>query len=275
MRIDSHQHFWKYNPTKHSWIDDQMQILKKDYLPNDLLPNLRELNIDGCIAVQADQSIEETQFLLDLAKNNTFILGVVGWLDLCSGEIESQLEKFQDNTLLKGLRHVLQGEVQRDFMLREDFIKGISTLKNTNLTYDILIFTDQIQYSESLVKLFPNQAFVIDHLAKPKIATQEIVEWAVDMRSIAKYENVFCKISGMVTEADWNNWKPKDFTKYLDVVVDAFGTERLMFGSDWPVALLSSSYSELYEILTNYFSAFSETEQANIFGENAKRFYNI
>jgi L-fuconolactonase len=275
MKIDSHQHFWNYNPIKHDWIDEKMPILKRNFLPHDLYSILKVNHFEGCVAVQADHTEEETEFLLNLSLKNDFVKGVVGWVDLRAENIEDRLTYYHSNKSLKGVRHILQSEAQRDFMLRKDFQRGISKLEKYNLTYDILIFTDQIQYSEQLVKLFPNQLFVIDHLAKPKIAVQDFYDWANDIRLISKHENVFCKLSGMVTEAKWNDWQEDDFRIYLDVVTQAFGTDRLLYGSDWPVSLLSSTYSSQLNIVQKYFSSFTEHEKANIFGKNAVKFYDL
>ncbi len=275
MRIDAHQHFWKFNPVRDSWINDEMAVIQKDFMPEDLQPLLQENRFDGCIAVQADQSEEKTTFLTDLANENPFIKGVVGWVDLQAENITERLQHFSQHPIIKGFRHVLQGEPQRDLMLSPKFINGIAALKPFGFTYDILIFPDQLIYSKNLAAQFPEQKFVVDHLAKPYIKKQEIKEWTLDMEALAKHPNVYCKLSGMVTEAEWKGWSKENFKPYMDVVVDAFGTDRIMFGSDWPVCQVAASYKEVVDIVQDYFSSFSELEQKKIFGGNAAAFYNL
>ncbi|TDE44818.1 amidohydrolase [Flavobacterium rhamnosiphilum] len=275
MRIDSHQHFWKYHPVKDAWISDAMKVIQRDFLPADLYPLLEKNNIDGCIAVQADQSEYETHFLLLLAKENDFIKGVVGWIDLRAANLEARLEHFFQFKKLKGFRHIVQGEPEVDFLLQEDFCKGIAKLAKYNFTYDLLIFPKHLPVAVEFVKRFPNQKFVIDHLAKPDFRQTDFTEWEKGMREIARYPNVMCKVSGLVTEADWNNWKEADFTYCLDVVTEVFGVNRLMFGSDWPVSLLAASYGESWDIVEHYFSKFSNEEQDKLWGGNAIEFYHL
>ncbi|WP_183572365.1 amidohydrolase family protein [Mucilaginibacter sp. X5P1] len=275
LRIDSHQHFWKYDPVEYDWIDDSMAVIRKDFLPGDLEPVLKSNGFDGCIIVQSHQSEQENDFQLANADNYNFIKGVVGWVDLQSANIGERLTYYNQFEKMKGFRHVLQGEPQRDMMLQSAFLHGISLLKKYNYTYDILIFPDQLKYTAKFVAQFPDQPFVIDHIAKPNIKQAEIADWEKDIKAVAQFENVFCKVSGMVTEADWQNWKPADFNPYLDVIADNFGTDRLMFGSDWPVCKIAAEYEQVAGIIAAYFSAFSKIEQENIFGGNAARFYNI
>jgi L-fuconolactonase len=275
MKIDSHQHFWKYHPVKDAWISDGMKVIRRDFLPADLYPLLEKNNIDGCIAVQADQSEYETHFLLLLAKENDFIKGVVGWIDLRAANLEARLEHFFQFKKLKGFRHIVQGEPEVDFLLQEDFCKGIAKLAKYNFTYDLLIFPKHLPVAVEFVKRFPNQKFVIDHLAKPDFRQTDFTEWEKGMREIARYPNVMCKVSGLVTEADWNNWKEADFTYCLDVVTEVFGVNRLMFGSDWPVSLLAASYGESCDIVEHYFSKFSNEEQDKLWGGNAIEFYHL
>lgn len=273
--IDAHQHFWKFDPVRDNWIDDSMQVIQRDFLPNDLSLLLKENGFDGCVVVQSDQSEAETNFQLENAAQNNFIKGVIGWVDLQAENIEERLEHYAQFPLLKGVRHVLQGEPQRDLMLKPAFKKGIRLLAKYGFTYDILIFPDQIQYATDLIKLFPHQPFVLDHIAKPCIKKGDIKDWEKDLRNMAYAPNVYCKLSGMVTEADWQHWKQDDFTPYLDVVVMAFGIDRLMFGSDWPVCLLGASYAETINIVKAYFSSFTQSEQDKVFGGNAIQFYNL
>lgn len=275
MKIDAHQHFWIFDPVRDSWINGEMEAIRRDFLPQDLKPILATHGFDGCIAVQADQTEAQNSFLLALAKKDDFIRGVVGWVDLQDVAVEDRLAEYAKNEKMKGFRHVLQGESQRDFMLRPAFMNGISLLANHNFTYDILIFTDQIKFAEELVIAFPNQKFVIDHIAKPDIKNAQITDWKRDISAIAKHENVYCKISGMVTEADFINWKNEDFTPYLDVVFEAFGAKRVLYGSDWPVCNVAGGYKKALNMLEDYTEKLSKSEQALFFGENAVGFYNL
>ncbi|WP_296635663.1 amidohydrolase family protein [Polaribacter sp.] len=274
MIIDSHQHFWKYNPVRDAWIDESMEVIRRDFLPKDLKPILNNNGVDGCIAIQADQSEHETDFLLNCAKENPFIKGVVGWVDLRADNVEERLAYYSQNKQLKGIRHIVQAE-NNDFVLQADFQNGISKLEQFGLTYDLLVFPPQLEASIELVKAFPNQKFVLDHIAKPYIKDQKIEHWKTEITALAKAPNVFCKLSGMVTEADIKHWQPSDFKPYLDVVFKAFGTDRVMYGSDWPVCLLGASYSQVLKIVTDYISEFSDTEKAKILGGNALNFYNF
>ena len=273
--IDAHQHFWKFDPVRDSWIDADMAVLQKDFLPNDLMLHLQENNFEGSVVVQSAQSEEENLFQLDNAARHNFIKGVVGWVDLQATNVEERLTYYSSFNMMKGFRHVLQGEQQRDLMLSPGFMNGISKLQQFGFTYDVLIFPDQLQYIPQLIALFPDQKFVIDHLAKPAIRDKNIQDWKKGIEAIALYENVYCKISGMVTEADWQHWKQEDFIPYLDVVVNAFGKKRIMYGSDWPVCNVAGGYEKMFSIVKKYFSFFSDEEQQMFFGENAIRFYNL
>ena len=274
MKLDSHQHFWKYSPQQHNWIDDSMVSLKRDFLPNDLEPHLIENKIEACVVVQADQSEKETEFLLELATQYEFIKGVVGWVDLRAKNVEERLKFYCQNQYFKGVRHIVQSEKQ-DFLLDPAFQNGIGKLGNLNLTYDLLIYSHQIEAAIKLVSQFPNQKFVLDHLAKPNIKNGKIDPWKNQIQRLAQFSNVSCKISGMVTEADHSQWKPSDFIPYLDIVFDAFGENRILFGSDWPVCLLAASYQEVYQLITDYTANFSLEQRDKLFGANAERFYNI
>ena len=274
MRLDAHQHFWKYSPTRDTWIDETMGVLKSDFLPSDLEPILIANEMQGCLAVQADQSEEETKFLLQLASHYSFVKGVVGWVDLFNTNLEKRLEYFCQNSYFKGVRHIVQAEEQ-NFMLREDFQEGIAKLNRFDLTYDILIYPHQLESAIALVNQFPEQQFVLDHLAKPKIKSREIDEWEASIRVLAQCQNVSCKISGMVTEADHKNWKTEDFTAYLDVVFESFGEDRILFGSDWPVCLLAASYESVLAIVEGHTKHFSTLQKEKLFGKNAARIYKI
>lgn len=274
-KIDAHQHFWKFDPVRDSWITNEMSVIQKDFMPGELYPLLQQHGFTGTVLVQSDQSEKENDFQLANAANHDFIKGVVGWIDLQAGDIEERLTHYTQFNKMKGFRHVLQGEADRALMLKPAFKKGIGLLKEYNFTYDILIFPDQLRYAAELVREFPDQQFVIDHIAKPDIKNKKITDWKKDIETIAEYKNVFCKISGMVTEGDLRNWKKEDFHPYIDTVVEAFGTNRIMYGSDWPVFLLAASYGQVLEIVKEYFSSFSKDEQDNFFGANAVKFYNL
>ena len=275
MIIDSHQHFWNYEPKKHEWIDDSMALIRKDFTPNDLKLVYKENNIDGCVAVQADQTLEETDFLIDLASKNNFIKGIVGWVDLRAENIEDVLEKYRKPKIVKGFRHIVQGEADPNFLLRPNFSRGISLLEKHNFTYDILVFPHQLGSVLNFVKKFPNQKFVLDHIAKPYIKDGYFEGWATMMTAIGKHENVSCKMSGMVTEADYNTWTPEQIHPYMNTVLEAFGTKRVLFGSDWPVCLVAGNYSKIKKLTTDFISQFSQIEQNSIMGNNAIEFYNL
>ncbi len=275
LKIDSHQHFWKYDPIKTSWITEEMAVLKRDYLPPELGLILKANGFDGCVVVQSDQSEQENDFQRFNAEKYDFVKGIVGWVDLLSNDVEERLKYYSQFKKLKGFRHVLQDESQRDFMLRPDFLNGISLLSKYHFTYDILINSDQLGFAKELVARFPEQKFVIDHIAKPSIKNKSISKWRDEMTAISKYKNVFCKISGMVTETRWKLWSTDEFDPYIDIVVEAFGIDRVMFGSDWPVCTLSASYEEVYGIVNSYFSRYNDEEQQKVFGRNAIEFYSL
>lgn len=274
MRIDTHQHFWRFDPQRDAWITNDMSVIQRDFLPEDLQPLLQQHQLDGCIAVQADTSEKETKFLLELADQHPFIKGVVGWLDLCSDTIDDRLEHFSQYKKLKGLRHIVQAEPD-GFLLRKDFQRGISALEKYNLTYDILIFPHQLEEAIEFVKTFPKQKFILDHGAKPYIKVGKIEPWKSQMETLAGFENVACKVSGLTTEADWNTWDKTSMQPYLEVIFNAFGTKRTLFGSDWPVSLLAGTYAEIITLVEDYISKFSETEQQQIMGLNAKTWYHL
>lgn len=274
MRIDSHQHFWKFDPIRDAWIDASMEKIARDFLPEDLKPLLDQSKIDGCVAVQADQSETETEFLLDFAGRYDFVKGVVGWVDLRSPQLSERLEHYCNNSFFKGVRHIVQAE-KDGFMLQESFLKGIQQLKDFNLTFDILIFPHQLEEAVALVKKNPEQAFVLDHIAKPYIKDKKIDQWAKHINQLAAHQNVNCKLSGLLTEADWNHWQEEDFTAYLTVIMKAFGADRLMYGSDWPVCLLAGSYPHVVRIVENFISSLSTDDQKKIMGQNAHHFYNL
>lgn len=274
-RIDSHQHFWKYNDQKHSWIDDEMAVIRRDFLPSDIKTEFEKNQIDACVAVQADQSLEENEFLLNLSKENKFINAIVGWVDFRSADLISQLEKYAEEPVIKGFRHIVQGEGDPNFLLRANFLDGIKKLQRFDYTYDILVFPHQLGAVLEFVKKFPDQKFIIDHIAKPYIKDGFFDGWALIMREIGTCENVYCKISGMVTEADYAQWNYSQLRPYLNLILESFGTKRICFGSDWPVCLVAADYSEVVSIAKNFTSEFSVSEQEDFWGNNAFRFYNI
>ena len=275
MIIDAHQHFWMYDAHRDSWINEDMAALRRDFLPEHLLGELRSNNVDGCIAVQVDQSEAETSFLLQVADRYQEVQGVVGWVDLRCPNLKERLQYFSEFKKLRGFRHIVQSEPDDRFLLRDDFCQGIEQLGRFHFTYDILVYPPQLPAAIELVRRFPQQAFVIDHIAKPFIRRGELEPWATHMREISSNANVWCKLSGLVTEAAWGQWNAADFDPYFDVVLKSFGPDRLMFGSDWPVCLLSGSYSQVKQLVTEAVAHLTPEEQAKIFGLNAVAFYGL
>jgi L-fuconolactonase len=275
MKIDAHQHFWKFDKVRGSWIGEDMAVIQRDFMPVDLKPLLEKNGIDGCIAVQADQSEVETDFLHGLAEQHDFIKGVVGWTDLAAKDVGKRMDYYSSYKKLRGFRHVLQGEADRALMLNPDFMNGMRMLKRHDFTYDILIFPDQLGYTFQFVKTFDGHKLVIDHIAKPDIKNRNLDKWEKGIRAIAQFENVYCKVSGMITEADWYNWVLADFNPYLDVVFNAFGSKRVMFGSDWPVCNVAGGYQQMLSVVKNYTAKLSEDEQAGFWGGNAAEFYGV
>jgi L-fuconolactonase len=275
VNIDSHQHFWRYTPETHPWISDAMPKLKRDFLPEDLRPLLAAEGFDGCVAVQAAQSLAETRFLLDLASEHPFIKAVVGWVDLVSPDLERQLETFAASPALRGVRHIAQDEPDDRYLARADVVRGISTLARYGLTYDILVFARQLPAAIELATRLPDQHFVVDHIAKPEIRKGRLEGWREGIRKLAALPNVSCKLSGLVTEAHWDRWTLADFRPYLEVVLEAFGHDRLMIGSDWPVCLLAADYGTAIGLVRDSISTLSAPERSAIMGDNAAGFYGI
>ncbi len=275
MTLDAHQHFWKFDPIRDQWIDDSMQILQRDFLPDELTRLYAQNNIDGCVAVQADQSPAETRFLLDLAAQYPIIKGVVGWVDLRASDLEAQLEAYTTFPALKGFRHIVQGEPDVNFMLRPDFQRGIGLLHQYGFTYDILIFPHQMGAALELVRAYPQQRFVLDHLGKPYIKDGFHTGWATMLRALGQCDNLWCKVSGLVTEADWHHWTDADMAPYLDTAFEVFGPQRLMYGSDWPVSLLGGEYARVKGIVDRYLSRLSETERGLVMGDVGVGFYGL
>lgn len=273
MKLDSHQHFWHYKAEEYDWMGPGMEDLQSHHLPANLFPLLAAARIDGTIAVQARQTPEETRWLLSLARQHAFIKGVVGWVDLCSPDVREQLARFGADPKFVGVRHVVHDEADDKFMLQESFIRGIGALAEFGLTYDLLLFPQHLPVACELVARFPEQPFILDHIAKPSIKDGVLVPWDAELRRLAAFPNVACKVSGMVTEAAWRDWEPPDFRPYLDVVFEAFGAERIMFGSDWPVCTVAASYREVVSIVTDYVEGLSADERAAVWGGTAARCY--
>ena len=274
MKIDAHHHFWHYNTQDYGWISDEMAVLRRDFLPADLKSELDRAGIDRVVSVQARQCVEETEWLLKLAEENDFIAGVVGWLPIASPDFPALLEKFAANPKLRAIRHVVQDEPDDRFILGEAFNRGIDRLLSTHLAYDILIFERHLPYAIEFVRNHsPEQVFVLDHIAKPKIAAGEMQPWADNLRRLATFPNVFCKLSGLVTEADIRNWTPDQLRPYVETVLEAFGPERVMFGSDWPVCTCATTYSVWRGLVGDFISQLSEHEQAQIMGGTALKAY--
>lgn len=275
MIIDTHHHYWQYNPVDFDWIDDEMAAIRRSFLPADLKQTLDAVGVDGVVSVQARQKLEETDWLLQLPTENEFMRGIVGWLPLASENISDVLAQYATNPWLKAVRHVVQGEPDPEFILRKDFNRGISKLKDFNLVYDILIFERQLPNTIRFVDQHPTQAFVLDHIAKPRIKANELEPWATNLRELAKRENVSCKLSGMVTEADFKNWTSDQLQPYFDVVLEAFGPQRLLFGSDWPVCLVATEYSAWLSLVKQVLGKLSQHEQELIFSQNAIQTYHL
>lgn len=274
MKIDAHQHFWNYNPHRDTWIDASMQAIQKDFMPPDLLPHLQQHDFDGCVAVQAAQSHSETQFLLNLAREYPWVKKVVGWIDLRSATLEQSLDEWKGYRQLAGFRQILQ-DLDPAVMYEPDFRAGIQHIGDRGFTYDLLIYPQHLDAAIDLVRNYPDQRFVIDHLAKPDIRSGNSKTWQTGIKKIAELDNVYCKFSGMVTEADWNNWTIEDLEPYLDTILNCFGPERLMYGSDWPVALLAASYDDVVDVAMHFIEPLSRTEQHRLMGATACEFYGI
>lgn len=271
--IDSHQHFWYYNPEAHGWIDDSMSVIRRDFLPGHLEGVLKENQIDGTIAVQVDQTISETNFLLDLAEENDFILGVVGWVDLKSKDLEHQLQALEHHPKLVGFRHIVQAEADPVFVLHPEFRRGLEMIFERGYTYDLLIYPHQLPTALELLEHFPTAPIVIDHLAKPYIKAGYHKAWSLLMREIGAFPGVRCKWSGMITEANWDSWTADDLRPYLDTTAEVFGPQRLMYGSDWPVLNVAGTYERVLAVIRDYISGWDEKDQADVMGGNARRFY--
>ena len=275
MRVDSHQHFWRYDPLEYAWIDDAMTALRRDFLPPDAERELDGAGFDACIAVQARQTIEETRWLLDLADGHRFIAGVVGWVDLQANDVGEQLAGFAQQRKLVGIRHIVQSEPDERFLLRPAFCRGIAALAEFGLTYDLLVYPRHLRVAAEFVARFERQPFVLDHMGKPNIRAGEIQRWAHDIRALAAAPNVWCKVSGLVTEADWARWTPAAIRPYLDVVFECFGAERLLIGSDWPVCTVAATYRRTMAVVVDYLADRPAAERAAVLGGTAAKLWNL
>jgi len=275
MHIDAHQHFWIYDRREYDWIDDSMAALRRDFLPADLKPELERNGFQGCVAVQARQTLEETRWLLELAERAPFILGVVGWVDLRSPRVRFELESLTGKSKLVGVRHIVQSEPDEGFLLQPDFLRGIAMLEEFGLAYDILIYARHLPVAAEFVARFPRQRFVLDHMAKPPIKGGALDAWARGIQGLAAFPNVYCKVSGLVTEADWQAWKPEDIRPYLDVAFECFGPSRLMAGSDWPVCTVAAPYARVMNLVKDYLGKYSANEKEAVLGENAAAFWRL
>lgn len=273
MRIDSHQHFWKYDAAEYPWIGAGTP-LQRDWLPADWHQAAAAMGMQASVAVQARQTIQESRWLLELAEEHPSIVGVVGWVDLRSERVDEDLAALSQNRKFVGVRHVVQAE-SSDFMLQPEFLRGLARLQQFNLAYDLLLFPKHLPSAIKVAAQLPQQRFVLDHIAKPMVRAGIINPWKEDLRELARHPNVFCKISGLVTEGKLDRWRAEDFRPYLDIVIDAFGEERVMFGSDWPVCLLAGSYERVYALAADYFAQFSGEAQEKFFGGNAAKFYRL
>ncbi len=273
MRIDAHQHFWVYNPQVYAWIDESMAKLRRDFLPADLKPELDRAGFQGGVAVQARQSLEETNWLLKLATESPLILGVVGWFDLRSPQLRSELEALAPHPKLVGVRYIVQSEPDDNFLLRPEFLRGVSMLEEFDLAYDILIYDKQLPAAAKFVRRFPRQRFVLDHLAKPPIRSQKLHPWTQGIQNLTAHPNVSCKLSGLVAEAHWHNWKPDALEPYLDVALESFGPDRLMIGSDWPVCTVAASCSTAVDAVKQFLDLRTGKVRERVLGSNAQQFY--
>jgi len=275
MKLDAHQHFWNYNPSEYGWISEDMGGLRRDFTPRDLADAQAPIGFDGSIAVQARMTLEETRWLLELSDNCDRIKGVVGYVELCSPAAGEQIDRFKEHPKCVGFRHVVHDEPDDNFMLRKDFRRGLRELSDRSLVYDLLLFEKHLPVALEIVREFPNLRFVLDHISKPLIKDGILTPWEANICELARCENVTCKLSGMVTEADWAAWTPNELRPYLDVVLEAFGPKRMMIGSDWPVCLVADTYDRVMKVVIDYVSELSPDEQARILGGTCREVYGI
>ncbi len=275
MRIDSHVHFFVYNPREHVWVTNELHDLKGTFLPVQLEPLLSRAHFDGCVAVEARQLPIENEWLLDLARSHPSIKGIVGWVDLCAPDVAARLEALALHPQIRGFRHVVIDEPDDNFLARDDFQRGIGALGPLGFSYDLLIFPRHLRSAMQLVRKFPQQRFVLDHLGLPDIRAGELSAWAAALKELANCSNVFAKLSGLAFRANWRHWRPEDFTPYLDIAVELFAPSRLMIGSNWPVCTVAGDYSRVLDIVLNYVRTLSAGEQAQILGDTCAHFYKL
>lgn len=275
MRIDAHQHFWNHDPVKHYWINEEMKVLRRDFSPGDLAPILKDLKFDGTVAVQADETMAETDFLLSLAHKNDFIKAVVGWVDLRTEEAEETMQSLKMHQKLAGFRAIIQGAEEEAYLKNPIFLKNIQLLSTYGYTYDLLVFHKQMESLVQFTDKLPDNRLILDHIGKPDIKNKEIKQWKEQIRIISSNPNIYCKLSGMLTEADYNNWKYDDIMPYMEISAEYFGADRICFGSDWPVCLLAGSYKQVYDVVDRFSSQLRSAEREKIFGTNAAAFYKI
>jgi L-fuconolactonase len=275
--IDSHQHFWQLSqPFDYHWLEaPPLEPIRRDFLPTDLEPHLRRAGIDRTVVVQTQHNLRENDWALSLADRHDFIAGVVGWVDLASADCERQLDEYRHHPKFVGVRHVTQDEPDDDFIVSSDVLRGLKTLEKHRVPFDLLFFVRHLRHAATVARMFPNLPLVLDHLAKPMIKSGRLDNWEADFRRAAFQPNIYCKLSGMVTEANWTSWTIADLRAYVDIALEAFGPERCMFGSDWPVCELAASYSEVHAALRELLASLSPSENAKIFGETATSFYRL
>lgn len=273
--IDAHHHLWRYLPPGQPWMTDGMELLRRNFLVDDLRAVTADAGITGTIVVETERSIEETLWLSETAANDDLIRGIVGWAPLTHPEIALKLERMAHLPKLRGIRHPIHDEPDDQFVLREDFNRGIAALKQFNLRYDILIFEKHLAQTIQFVDRHPDQVFIVDHAAKPRIRDRALSPWKDRVSELGRRQNVYCKLSGMVTEADWNTWTDDVLSPYIEVVLEAFGPRRVMFGSDWPVVTLASSYKRWWGTVRNAIARLSPSEQKRILSATAIEAYGL
>ncbi len=275
--IDSHQHFWKLDlPFEYGWLyEEQHRPICRDYLPRDLLPHMQAAGVERSVFVQTQHTLEENRWALNLAEENPFIAGVVGWVDLAADDVEDQLSEFLQHPKFVGVRHITQGEPDDNFIVRPDVVRGLKVLQKHGVPFDLLFYTQHLRHATTLAQMLPDLPMVIDHLSKPKIREQKLDSWRADLLQAAQYPNLYCKLSGMVTEADWKSWKPADLKPFVETALEAFGPARCLFGSDWPVCELAASYEDVVAALKEVLGPITVSEESQIFGQTAASFYQL
>jgi len=275
MLLDSHQHFWQVGRFDYPWMTSDLGVLYRDYLPHDLAPIIEARGVTKTVLVQASNSVAESRWLLNLADENSFIAGVVGWVDLMSPIIDAQLDELTTHPKFKGVRHLVESEPNDNWLVQASVLSGLRQLSKYRLSYDLLVHSRHLKYVPQVVETVPELTFVIDHLAKPPIAKNEIKEWSEALKPLASYEHVHCKLSGLVTEANWTSWKPDDLRPYVEYALELFGADRLMFGSDYPVCLLAASYDRVLDAFQEILAPLSDADREKIFSNNAAKFYRL